>query len=27
VIVFPFEHYRTQLLASSRGFRAHSPRH
>ena len=27
VIVFPFEHYRAQLLAAARGFRARSPRH
>ena len=27
VIVFPFEHYRAQLLASARGFRARSSRH
>jgi hypothetical protein len=26
VIVFPFEHYRTQLLAPRRGFRAQSSR-
>src|ERR1035438_5268178 len=25
VIVFPFEHYRAQLLAAARGFRARSP--
>jgi hypothetical protein len=27
VIVFPFEHYRPQLLASARGIRARSPWH
>jgi len=27
VIVFPFEHYRAQLLAAARGFRARSSRH
>jgi hypothetical protein len=27
VIVFPFEHYRIQLLAGARGFPAHSSRH
>jgi hypothetical protein len=26
VIVFPFEHYRAQLLAAARGFRARSAR-